>query len=129
MRRSGYFVLVAAAMLLVAPVAAQVENAILSAGGAVHADGSVFVFGDLVIGRTGVGAPLDQGVIPCWQVTPCFGDVDGDGQIGLVDLAFLLTNFGLPSGATPEQGDLDVDGDVDLTDLANLLIVFGLPCE
>ncbi|MBI5865479.1 MAG: hypothetical protein HZB38_13420 [Planctomycetes bacterium] len=58
----------------------------------------------------------------------CPGDLDGDGQRNLQDLAYLLAHFGTPSGAHPEDGDLDGDGDVDLQDLANLLSVFGLPC-
>lgn len=58
----------------------------------------------------------------------CPGDVDGDQDVDLVDLATLLSNFGLPSGATLSQGDLDGDGDVDLVDLATLLTNFGLSC-
>ncbi|MFN0136650.1 MAG: lectin-like protein [Phycisphaerae bacterium] len=58
----------------------------------------------------------------------CPGDVDGDNDVDLTDLATLLSNFGVPSGATREQGDLDGDGDVDLTDLATLLANFGLTC-
>ncbi|GMU80534.1 MAG: hypothetical protein AMXMBFR47_04050 [Planctomycetota bacterium] len=59
---------------------------------------------------------------------PCPGDLDGDGQVGLSDLAALLSNFGTPGGATPDQGDLDGDGDVDLSDLAILLGAFGTTC-
>lgn len=59
----------------------------------------------------------------------CPADLDGDGSIGLTDLAILLTNFGLPGGATPQQGDTDRDGDVDLVDLATLLTVFGSDCD
>lgn len=59
----------------------------------------------------------------------CAGDVDGDGDIDLTDLATLLANFGLPSGATRGQGDLDADGDIDLADLATLLANFGGTCS
>ncbi|MBI5863588.1 MAG: hypothetical protein HZB38_03585 [Planctomycetes bacterium] len=62
------------------------------------------------------------------EAPPCPGDLDGDGQRNLLDLAHLLTHFGTPSGAHPEDGDLDRDGDVDLQDLAFLLAVFGVPC-
>ena len=54
------------------------------------------------------------------------GDVDGDGDVDLSDLATLLANFGVASGATRSMGDLDGDGDVDLSDLATLLANFGL---
>lgn len=59
---------------------------------------------------------------------PCPGDLNGDGEVGLTDLATLLSNFGTPSGATAEMGDLDGDGDVDLSDLATLLANFGATC-
>jgi hypothetical protein len=58
----------------------------------------------------------------------CFGDLDGDNDIDLADLAQLLANYGTPSGAVYEDGDLDVDGDVDLADLAALLSVYGTTC-
>ena len=53
------------------------------------------------------------------------GDVDGDGDVDLTDLAVLLSNFGCV-GVCP--GDVDGDGDVDLTDLAILLSSFGATC-
>lgn len=59
---------------------------------------------------------------------PCIGDLDGDGMIALSDLGILLSNFGVPSGATYEDGDLDGDGDVDLADLSQMLSVFGTTC-
>ncbi|MFN0134558.1 MAG: hypothetical protein ACKVS9_00400, partial [Phycisphaerae bacterium] len=51
------------------------------------------------------------------------GDVDGDGDVDLTDLALILANFGCT--ASPCVGDLDFDGDTDLTDLAVLLANFG----
>ena len=61
-------------------------------------------------------------------VAVCFGDLSGDGRVGLPDLAILLSNYGLTGGATYEQGDLDGDADVDLTDLATLLGRYGTVC-
>ncbi len=60
--------------------------------------------------------------------TFCFGDLDGDGDVDLADLAQLLANYGTTSGAVYEDGDLDDDGDVDLADLAALLAVYGTTC-
>jgi len=56
----------------------------------------------------------------------------GDCDVDLTDLAVLLSNFGITSGATRDQGDIDPaagDGDVDLTDLALMLSDFGAVCQ
>jgi hypothetical protein len=59
----------------------------------------------------------------------CFGDLDSDSDIDLADLAQLLGNYTITSGAAYEDGDLDGDGDVDLADLAALLGVYGTTCR
>jgi hypothetical protein len=59
----------------------------------------------------------------------CPGDLDGDDDVDLNDLAQLLANYGMPGGANYEDGDLDGDHDVDLADLAALLAVYGTTCE
>jgi hypothetical protein len=68
----------------------------------------------------------------------CHGDIDGsfDCIVGLADLAVLLSNYGLTTGATPLMGDVDPcdewfpgDGDVDLADLAELLKQYGDDCN
>ncbi|MBU0616866.1 MAG: hypothetical protein KKI02_04045 [Planctomycetes bacterium] len=56
---------------------------------------------------------------------PILGDVDHDCDVDLEDLATLLANYGVQSGASYEDGDLDGDGDVDLSDLAALLGHYG----
>ena len=61
-------------------------------------------------------------------VVDCVGDLNGDQTVDLTDLATLLANFGVGSGAGPAMGDVDGDGDVDLTDLAMLLAKFGTGC-
>jgi hypothetical protein len=48
------------------------------------------------------------------------GDLDGDGDVDLTDLALLLASYGIDDG-----GDIDGDGDTDLTDLATLLAHYG----
>lgn len=63
------------------------------------------------------------------DVPPCFGDIDGDGTVGLGDLAVLLDNYGTTSGATGTDGDMNCDGRVSLTDLAELLGVYGSVCD
>jgi hypothetical protein len=65
----------------------------------------------------------------CADPNPCFGDLDGDNDVDLSDLARLLSNYGVTSGAEYEDGDLNEDGDVDLSDLATLLSVYGTVCE
>ncbi len=57
----------------------------------------------------------------------CAGDLDGDFQIGLTDLARMLSHFG--TSGRYADGDLDGDGDVDLSDLSALLGVFGTSCD
>lgn len=57
----------------------------------------------------------------------CAGDLDGDGAIGLADLAQLLAHYG-STNPTYDQGDIDDDGDVDLADLSALLGVYGNNC-
>ena len=81
--------------------------------------------------------PTDGGVTyPGWNIDdveiwgvqneePVPGDLDGDGDVDLADLAILLAHYGM-SGAGYEDGDLDGDGDVDLADLSTLLANYGI---
>lgn len=61
-----------------------------------------------------------------FSVLPRPGDVDGDGDVDIVDLSQLLANFGM-SGSFLD-GDLNNDGDVDLDDLSMVLAHFGERC-
>ncbi len=76
-------------------------------------------------GDSGSGARVDMGA---YEFGAPRGDIDGNCQIDLGDLAALLTRFGTLSGAYPGDGDLDRDGDVDLTDLSQMLAHFGSTC-
>ena len=71
---------------------------------------------------------IDAGIVNNVVIPTCPGDLDGDDQVGLADLAIMLSNFGTASGALAADGDLDGDGDVDLSDLALLLSLFGTIC-
>ena len=64
-----------------------------------------------------------SGIIEATPLVPA--DLNGDGQVDIGDLATLLGNYGLTSGAVYEQGDIDGDGDIDLSDLAALLANYG----
>lgn len=71
------------------------------------------------IARVDIGA-LEYGA-------SCRGDADGDGTIGLADLAILLGAFGGSGGA--QAGDTNADGLVALDDLAVVLGGFGTSCD
>ena len=110
--------------------ATQVTCPVLSGGGTVHSDGTILAIGQFAIGSiAGSSDSVEQGAVPCWiDESGCPGDLNGDGQVDIQDLATLLANFGTTSGAETEDGDLDGDGDVDIQDLASLLSAFGSSC-
>ena len=63
--------------------------------------------------------------------SPCPGDLDGSGLVGLGDLGILLGNWGMDVPRLT-NGDLDGDGFVGLSDLGVLLSYWGctfVPCE
>ena len=86
-------------------------------------------FDDAGMLDTGNGTPpiVDMGAGE-FQGQTCYGDLDGDSQVGLADLAQLLGHYGMISGAVYTDGNLDRDGDVDLADLASLLGLYGRIC-
>ena len=93
------------------------------------------IVGNLHAATRGNGYPRSEGSYLGFRVAEvpedefCFGDLDGDNDVDLADLAQLLAHYGMTSGAAYEDGDLDGDGDVDLADLAALLAVYGTICE
>ena len=97
----------------------------------VDLDGNPRFVEDPYTPNTGVSDPplywrvVDMGAC---EFQACFGDLDGDDQVGAGDLMNLLDAYGATVGVTYEDGDLDFDGDVDLADLATLLSVYGILC-
>ena len=90
-------------------------------------------WGDVSGPDTGGSATYGDVEADTWLLSPpgvcgCPGDLDGDGDIDIGDLAQLLAHYGMTEGATYEDGDLDGDGDVDIADLAALLAVYGTTC-
>jgi hypothetical protein len=57
------------------------------------------------------------------------GDLNGDCEVNLVDLAILLTHYGETGGVEYSDGDIDGDDDVDIADLAALLGHYGESCQ
>jgi len=58
----------------------------------------------------------------------CPGDVDGDDDVDIADLARVLSGFG-SQPATLSDGDIDGDDDVDIFDLSLALRFFGTVCD
>ena len=56
--------------------------------------------------------------------SPCVGDIDCDGSVGVTDFLLLLAAWGTNPGGPP---DFDGDGDVGVTDFLELLARWG-PC-
>jgi hypothetical protein len=98
-------------------------------------DGSSFNSTLRVSGNTMVGPAIAQALIdmavggghlPVFldlEAAPlCFGDVDGDGTVGVLDFFRVIAAWGSCAGC-PE--DLDVDNDVDTVDFFLLLTAWG----
>ena len=58
----------------------------------------------------------------CMAVTPCDGDIDNDGVVGILDMLDLLAAWGPNPGSA---ADLDNSGTVDVLDLLTLLGLWG----
>jgi hypothetical protein len=94
-------------------------------------DGLPRFINDPATAETGVADPpeypqiVDMG---CYEFVACFGDLDGNGVVGLSDLATVLANYGHTGGAGYYDGDLDGDGNVGLPDLAIMLAAYADGC-
>ena len=61
------------------------------------------------------------------QDSPCLGDFDGDGMIGLQDLLAICMEMGKEDASC--VCDTDGDNDVDTEDFLNFITVYGTDCE
>ncbi len=68
----------------------------------------------------------DVGVNQHLTITaPSLGDVDGDGNVNVLDLIDVLLCFGQPAVPDCEWEDVNGDGNVDVLDLITVLLNFG----
>ncbi len=96
-------------------------------------DGEGRFFDDPNTPDTGSGLPpiVDMGAYEFGgsDLPPCHGDLDGDRDVDLDDLAVLLAHYGVLEGANGADGDMDCDGDIQIADLAEFLGAYGDVCE
>ena len=60
---------------------------------------------------------------------PCLAaDINGSGEVNVIDLLRLLICFGLPAAPECVAEDINGDGTVDVLDLIDLLLAFGTSC-
>lgn len=107
----------------------RAKLAVLAAIAALYAvAGSTQVLGQPQLARLVV--PGQPPSIPDRNGTDCLGDVDGDNDVDLDDLAGLLASYGACAGDLDFNPAADIDGDgcVLLSDLAALLAVYGTDC-
>ena len=80
---------------------------------------------------SGFAPIVDMGAFELGDAPPaaCPMDFNGDGKVGIIDLAIVLGSYGSTSGVDYGDGDSNCDGDVDRFDLFSLLDAYGLPCD
>lgn len=82
-------------------------------------------------GHGALGATTDTAAINFFvsRLLPpaCAGDADGDGTVGLADLAVVIANWGRP-GAPGQFGDINGDGARGLDDLAIVINSWSSAC-
>ena len=67
---------------------------------------------------------LNEAISRAVTVSPCFWDLDGSGDVGIVDFLALLAAWGTDPGGPP---DFNGDGNVGIEDFLELLANWG-PC-
>jgi hypothetical protein len=73
-------------------------------------------------------ASITSSLATASQLSVCPGDINGDGEVGIEDLADMLAAWGAcPPAPDPCPSDLDGDGLVGITDFLDLLTFWG-PC-
>lgn len=83
-----------------------------------------------IAGASGFGIGSDSGQSELLlQFAPpgCPGDADGDGMVGLSDVASIVNCFGQAAGCNPDA-DLDDSGSINLADLAQVINAWGAVC-
>lgn len=90
--------------------------------------GARFVDAPIADSGLGVAPIVDRGYAE-FAAPTCPGDLDGDNQVSITDLAIVLSHFGQTGNATAADGDFDGDHDVDIQDLAYMLSRFGSTCN
>ncbi|MCZ6494030.1 MAG: hypothetical protein O6933_08125 [Planctomycetota bacterium] len=99
-------------------------------GACCRPDGTCQITGQRFCENTFDGTYQGDGV-KCQDISctrPCPADLSGDGEVGILDLLVLLSNWGLcPNSPAPCPADLNGDSAVGILDLLELLANWG-PC-
>ena len=92
--------------------------------------GRVDAFGAVSAVAFGPSSDCDGDGVPddCQWPRPCPGDLDGDCDVDLCDLAELLGHYGDSGPVFYEDGDLDHNRAINLLDLAAMLGNYGRNC-
>ncbi len=100
------------------------DNTAVPVGVTTDLDGNPRFVDDPDTPDSGNGDPpiVDMGA---YEFQPCIGDINGDGDVGIIDFLILIGSFGPCEGC---PADLDNDGVVGIVDLLTLIGNFG-PCS
>ena len=109
------------------PVAGPIDHGDLVVNG-----GLSFDIADPCVGTDVAAAVVDPlAIYLSFRFGPvgvCPQDINGDGDVNVLDLIELLLCFGQPAVPGCEAEDMNGDGTVNVLDLIDLLLVFGTSC-